>query len=275
MVRQYELTSYQNCYDVLKDDLTKMAFQETLNYIEEVHKKINQNQAVERTYQIQIEEALKLDFLRGTQYNYEAYNIAYKAFQTFSDSINKKPPKRKKTPPHTFREEISERNLGILEKDYEQLKKEKSEAQFHIKLLLFAMVIQHSICYGATDKYFQLFLGGKVSKRDRGNIIKNYLKYKFLIKKRVKNKIVNKSDYTFLRNQIAHGNFILMDNEIIIYIEGNETDTMKYSYEDIYKIYNSVVVKYRFLKLPHVLAYYYKYVEKKRSLLNTSTPSGK
>ena len=64
------------------------------------------------------------------------------------------------------------------------------------------------------------------------------------------------SDFTNLRNQIAHGNFITKNEEIIIYPNLNEKEFIRYTYDEILNIFNIILVKWSFILILISLQWY-------------------
>ena len=256
----YSLDTYEGCYSFIKSNLKDMGFRYTLDYINNLHERIRKGGTVNEDDRKFLFQTMKTEFLVKTNGDVEAYKIIQDAFWGFIRSLMEKRPKCKFELPFTHREAISEENVGSIEKDFESVTgKIDNDKDIRRKLLLLNLIIQHSIIFECTDKYFELFLRRKnITANDRFIMINKYLKYKELRKNSHDRDI---ADYTFFRHQIAHGNFALKTDNIVLYIQGDPENMEEYPYSHLSDMYNAIVAKWRYVKLLYAMIFYLHYLD--------------
>jgi len=244
------IPNYDNFIKDYRIILKKVQFNETLQYLNSVNnslktRKLKSLQEIQSDFLIH----LKTDFLSTIDGDVDSYSIANEMFNEWGRGQMKQKNAKKihNVGRELLRIKLIENNLGNIVELYEQeevIKLGIRDVRFY--LLLLGIVVIGDASKDLGDRYIEIFhTYNPISESKRKDILRKYLTLKTSFKNKIDNDI---PEIEFLRNQIAHGWFETNGSTIKIYKDRDLSDSIKFSYEDIHKIYNSITSKLTFLE---------------------------
>ncbi len=278
------IKNYKDAYKYLIKTFKQIDFNETVQYLKILNKKKQNNIKISKEHIDNLSLILQTDFLVETKGDLEAFNILHDMYSKWVFNQKIKGGKNKKIHIITDKEKIMDNNIGILKElseKYITKTKRNTQIRFHLRLL--GLVVFHDIVYESGEKHFENFLEGRVSKKERKQLLNKFFKLKYIDKKIVENckelfiydknpkQLLNRffklkyideqngkesSDFTIIRNQIAHGKFGSENEEIKIYLNLKENKYLKYSYSQINDFYNIIMVKWIYLRVLNPLNWF-------------------
>jgi hypothetical protein len=246
---------YNEAYKFLIDFLKGMDFNETINCLKKLNKKKQENKKLSIDEIINLRMIIREDFYEQTNKDVEGYNIISSIFTKYIKRLHKK--NLINIDPHiiSFRENIIDKNIANIKQLYYKYEtKNNKNIEIRFYLLLYGLMMLHDLIRESGEDYFITYLSGKLDKKERKKSFDRYFKFKDIEYKGKNNREL--SDFTNLRNQIAHGNYIIKDENIIIYINSNENEYIEYNCNEMVRIFNIILVKWSFILMLISLQWY-------------------